>query len=539
LEERGVRKSPINNGQVKVEDMKCDSGRSVSVWMRTEDDIPSDGPLTTDANADVCIVGAGIAGMTTAYLLVREGKTVIVLDDGPVGCGMTGRTTAHLVTALDDRYFDLESYHGEQGARLAAESHKAAIDRIEEIVSAEGIDCEFERLNGYLFTPPTESNEILERELKATHLAGLTDTEIVARAPINKFDTGPALLFPNQAQFHPLKYLSGLARAIQKLGGRIHTGTHASNIEGGDNARVETVNGPAVAAGSIVVATNSPVNDLVSIHTKQAPYITYVIGARVPRGSVTRALYWDTPDPYHYLRLESGKSDNAENDYDVLIVGGEDHKTGQADDFTERYQRLEEWTRERFPMVESIDYRWSGQVLEPIDGLAFIGRNPMDADNVYVATGDSGNGMTHGTIAGILLTDLILGRENAWADIYDPSRKTLGAIKEFAKENLNVAAQYADYVTPGELDSTDSVLPGNGAIVRRGLSKVAAYRDKEGILHERSAVCTHLGCIVGWNSSEETWDCPCHGSRFDKFGTVVMGPANSNLEPVNSEVKAG
>ena len=262
-------------------------------------------------------------------------------------------------------------------------------------------------------------------------------------------------------------------------------------------------------------------------------------GARVPRGSVTRALYWDTPDPYHYLRLESGKSDNAENDYDVLIVGGEDHKTGQADDFTERYQRLEEWTRERFPMVESIDYRWSGQVLEPIDGLAFIGRNPMDADNVYVATGDSGNGMTHGTIAGILLTDLILGRENAWADIYDPSRKTLGAIKEFAKENLNVAAQYADYVTPGELDSTDSVLPGNGAIVRRGLSKVAAYRDKEGILHERSAVCTHLGCIVGWNSSEETWDCPCHGSRFDKFGTVVMGPANSNLEPVNSEVKAG
>jgi glycine/D-amino acid oxidase-like deaminating enzyme/nitrite reductase/ring-hydroxylating ferredoxin subunit len=506
--------------------------------MRTENEIPSDGPLTADANADVCIVGAGIAGMTTAYLLARDGKSVVVLDDGPVGCGMTGRTTAHLVTALDDRYFDLESYHGEKGARLAAESHKAAIDRVEEIVSAEGIDCEFERLDGFLFTPPDESKEILDRELRATHRAGLTDTEIVARAPIEKFDTGQALLFPNQAQFHPLKYLSGLASAIRKLGGRIHTKTHASKIEGGDESRVETENGPIVTAGSIVVATNSPVNDLVSIHTKQAPYITYVIGARVPTGSVTRALYWDTPDPYHYLRVESVKTDDNENAFDVLIVGGEDHKTGQADDFKERYERLEEWTRERFPMVEGIEYRWSGQVLEPIDGLAFIGRNPLDADNVYVATGDSGNGMTHGTIAGILLTDLIMGRENAWVDIYDPSRKTLSAIKEFARENLNVAVQYADYVTPGELDSSDDVLPGNGAIVRRDLSKVAAYRDEEGTLHERSAVCTHLGCIVGWNSSEETWDCPCHGSRFDKFGTVVMGPANSNLEPVDSEDKA-
>ncbi len=518
--------------------MQNDSGETVSVWMTTAQEIPSDGALGADAQADVCIVGAGIAGMTTAYLLARDGKSVIVLDDGPIGGGMTGRTTAHLVNALDDRFYDLESYHGEKGARLAAESHTAAIDMVEKIAREENIDCEYERLDGYLFTPPDESKESLERELKATHRAGLTGTELVARAPVDSFDTGQALRFPNQAQFHPLKYLAGLAAAINRLGGRIHTQTHASKIEGGEAARIETESGAVVNARFVVVATNTPVNDLVAIHTKQAPYITYVIGARVPRGSVTRALYWDTPDPYHYLRLESVDKDDAAQAYDILIVGGEDHKTGQAEDFAERYARLESWTRERFPMVEGIEYRWSGQVLEPIDGMAFIGRNPLDAENVFIATGDSGNGMTHGTIAGILLTDLIQGRDNEWAALYDPSRKTLKAIKEFAKENLNVAAQYADYVTPGEVDSADEIAPGEGAIIRHGLTKVAAYRDEAGTLHERSAICTHLGCIVDWNTSEKTWDCPCHGSRFDAKGRVVMGPANSDLEPVRSSEAA-
>lgn len=519
--------------------MESDSGQTVSVWMATAEEIPSEGALAADAQADVCIVGAGIAGMTTGYLLAREGKSVIILDDGAIGGGMTGRTTAHLVNALDDRYFDLESYHGEKGARLAAGSHTAAIDRVEAIVKEAGIDCEFERLDGYLFTPPGESKEILERELKATHRAGL-ETELVQRAPIDSFDTGQALRFPRQAQFHPLKYLAGLAAAIKKSGGHIYTNTHASKIEGGDSARIETKNGHVVTAQSVVVATNTPVNDRVAIHTKQAPYITYVIGARIPRGAVTRALYWDTPDPYHYLRLESMKANGSDGDgesgaYDLLVVGGEDHKAGQAEDFEARYARLEAWTRERFPMVEGIEYRWSGEVLEPVDGLAFIGQNPLDADNVYIATGDSGNGMTHGTIAGILLTDLILGRENEWATLYEPSRKTLSAIKEFAKENLNVAAQYTEHVTPGDVDSAEKIAAGEGAVIRRGLSKIAVYRDEEGKLHERSAVCVHLGCIVGWNTNEKTWDCPCHGSRFNYDGKVLQGPANKDLDIIASE----
>ena len=378
---------------VKQKPIEAESLQTRSVWMDTAPPLV-EAPLKTKAFADVCVVGAGIAGMTTAYLLATEGRSVIVLDDGPIGGGMTGRTTAHLVTALDDRYFELERLHSEEGARLAAQSHSASIDRVEQIVTNEGIDCEFERLDGYLFVPPEDSKEILDDELAAAHRAGLTDIEKVDRVPWDSYDTGPALRFPRQAQFHPLKYLAGLAKAIKQKGGRIHTGTHATEIKGGKLAHISTTNGAVVTADFVVVATNSPVNDLVAIHTKQAAYQTYVIGARLPRDSVTRALYWDTPDPYHYLRLETVNDGN-----DLLIVGGEDHKTGQEDDAIQRFAALEQWTRERFPMMKSIDYRWSGEVLEPVDSLAFIGRNPLDASNVFIATGDSGNGMTHGTIA--------------------------------------------------------------------------------------------------------------------------------------------
>lgn len=513
---------------------KDHSGQSVSIWMATTT-LPTFAKLATNEQADVCIVGAGIAGLTTAYLLGRAGKSVVVVDDGPIVSGETERTTAHLVTALDDRYFDLERLHGEKGARLAAESHAAAIDQIERIVQEEKIKCEFERLNGYLFMPPEEAPEILERELAAAHRAGLTDLEIIPRAPLDSFDTGPALRFPRQAQFHPLKYLTGLAQAIVRDGGRIYTQTHATKIEGGEPARIETRDGAVVTADAVVVATNTPVNDWLAIHTKQAAYRTFVIGVLVPAGSISKGLYWDTPNPYHYVRLQSlelGESSVA--GAEVLIVGGEDHKTGQADDAEARYLRLEQWARKRFPMMKEIKFRWSGQVMEPIDGLAFIGRNPLDKKNVYVATGDSGNGMTHGTIAGMLITDLICGRENNWTTLYEPGRVTLRAANKFAKETLNMAVQYADWITKGDVKDDDSVAPGMGAVVRRGLKKIAVYCDETGKLHECSAVCPHLEGIVAWNHSEKTWDCPCHGSRFDKFGKVLNGPANTDLPSVEA-----
>ena len=514
--------------------MRSDSGHTTSVWMAA--DVPDLPTLTHNIRTSVCIVGAGIAGMTTAYLLARAGRAVVVIDDGPIGGGETGRSTAHITAALDDRYSEIEKLHGEEGSRVAAESHTAAIDRIESIASLEDIDCDFERLDGYLFLGGGDDRKILEDELQAAHRAGLSDVELLDRAPVKSFDSGPALRFPRQAQFHPLKYLNGLARAIVRDGGQLYSGTHAESIQDGEPAKITTSDGHVITADSVVVATNSPVNDWVIIHTKQYAYRTYVIAARIPRGSLTRGLYWDTLDPYHYVRLQEVDPllDPRRNE-ELLIVGGEDHKTGQADDAEERFKRLEEWTRQRFPAIGNVDFRWSGQIMEPVDYMGFIGKNPGTDQHIFIATGDSGNGITHGTVAGVLLTDLILGRKNPWAKLYDPSRVTLRATPHFLRENLNVAGQYADWATGGDVDSYEQIAPGAGAVVRRGMKKIAVYRDEQGSIHELSAVCTHLYCIVSWNSVERTWDCPCHGSRFDPYGRVVNGPAITPLQELNPE----
>ncbi|HUP96265.1 MAG TPA: FAD-dependent oxidoreductase [Burkholderiales bacterium] len=505
--------------------MKTSSGENLSVWLATADLLQRP-PLAANEEADVCIIGAGIAGMTTAYLLALDGRSVVVLDDGAIASGETHHTTAHLVNALDDRYFELERLHGEEGARLAARSHTAAIDAIEEIAGRENIDCDFDRVSGYLFVPPGESTDILDREVIAARRAGV-NVERVDRVPVKFYDFGPALHFIDQAQFHPLKYMNGLAAALKRLGGRIYGNTHAARIEDGTPTVVETESGLHVRAAAVVVATNTPVNDRVAMHTKQAPYRSYVIAARVAAKSVPHLLLWDTPDPYHYVRLQPAYG---RSPHECLIVGGEDHKTGQAHDFERRFAALEAWARERFPMIEEISLRWSGQIMEPVDGLAFIGRNPGD-ENVYIATGDSGNGMTHGTIAGMLLSDLIAGRKNPWATLYDPARKSLRSVKEFARENLNVAAQYADHVTAGDVSAVEEIGRGEAAVVRRRLKQIAAYRDNHGALHEHSAVCTHLGCIVAWNATEHSWDCPCHGSRFDPVdGHVLNGPAIAGLK---------
>ena len=520
--------------------MKSDSGDTISIWMEM-DEMPQLSPLVENTVADVCIVGAGIAGMTTAYLLAREGRSVVVLEDGVVGGGETGRTTAHLSNALDDRYYELERLFGERGARLAAESHTAAIDLIEAVSAEEQIECDFERLDGYLFIPPDCSKEELERELDAARRAGLAGVEWVDCAPIKDFDTDRCLRFPRQGQFDPMKYLGGLAEAIQRRGGRLFTGTHADEIRGGAPACVRTNRGPTVTANAVVLATNSPVNDLLSISSKQHAYRTYVIGAQVPRGSVTKALYWDTLDPYHYVRVQSvGNGQNGNNggegngSYDVLIVGGEDHKAGEEDDGDERFAELYRWTRRRFPMIGKIEFQWSGHILEPSDSLAFIGRHPQDARNVYIATGDSGHGMTHGTIAGMLLTDLILGRSNDWASLYDPSRLVANATLDYIRDNATVLSHYTDWLTGGEVSSAREIEADEGCILRRGLTKIAAYRDEDGVLHERQAICLHLGCVVSWNSTEKSWDCPCHGSRYDKFGRVINGPSIKDLERADS-----
>jgi glycine/D-amino acid oxidase-like deaminating enzyme/nitrite reductase/ring-hydroxylating ferredoxin subunit len=502
-----------------------------SLWAGVEGlDRPA---LTRSDDAEVCVVGAGIAGLSTAYCLARQGKDVIVLDDGPIAGGMTRHTTAHLSNAIDDRYVEIERLHGADGARFAAESHGAAIDFIEAIAEQEGIACDFARVDGYLSLAPDMSADLLERELAAARRAGLADVELLAAGPESGLRGRPCLRFPRQGQFHPVRYLAGLARAFERLGGQLYCRTHVSAIDEEVPTRVTTTSGLTITARAVVIATNTPINDRIAIHTKQAPYSTYVIAARVPPGAIAKALYWDTADPYHYVRL------HAEGERAFLIVGGEDHKSGQADDGDRRLARLEQWMREQFPAAGAVELRWSGQVMETADGLGFIGRDAGNGAGVYIATGDSGMGMTHGTIAGILITDLILGRSSPWATLYDPSRKMFRAPLEYAKENLNVARRYLmDYLRRGDVASTDELAPGSGAIIRRGAARIAAFRDVDGTLHERSAVCPHLGCIVQFDAVEKTWDCPCHGSRFDRYGRVIVGPANRDLAVAPPEQRA-
>lgn len=502
--------------------MKSDEGKTVSYWEASENLIEKDS-LNESIETDVCIVGGGISGLTTAYLLAKAGKRVVVVDDGLIGGGETARTTAHLSNAIDDRIYRIEEWHGAEKAKLAVESHGAAVSRIESIAAAENIECDFRRADGFLIEAE-DGEDDMQKELEAAHRAGFSGVEFVERAPIKDFDTGRALRFPQQAQFHVLKYLSGLARAIEANGGRLFSNAHVTEWTGEDEPQVKTASGQTIRAKQIVLATNYPLQS--RMFAELPAYRTYVIGAKIPKNSVEKCLIWDTADPYIYVRTQP------ETDYDVLIVGGEDHKTGQAEDFDARFGRLVQWTQKRFPQATEILYKWSGQYLETHDGLAFIGQYSSSEPNVFLITGDSGMGMTHGTIGGMLVSDLILGGANDWAAVYDPTRILTQSIVEAVPELISSTVPYADWLTGGDVSSADEIKNGDGAIISHGTTKIAAYRDENGTLHQRSAVCTHLGCLVRFNSLEKTWDCPCHGSRFSTDGCVINAPAIAPLEAI-------
>jgi glycine/D-amino acid oxidase-like deaminating enzyme/nitrite reductase/ring-hydroxylating ferredoxin subunit len=508
------------------------SGENISYWIDSVKPMEF-APLEKNIDVDTLIIGGGIAGLTTAYCLLKAGRKVTLVEDGLIGSGETGRTTAHLTCALDDRYFNIEKAFGEKGSRLAAQSHTAAIDWIEQTVRQEGIECNFERIDGYLFLHPTDTRENLEKEFEATKNAGLK-TSWIDHVPGIQSQSGPCIQFSGQGQFHIMRYLQGLATAITGMGGIIYTKTHARHI----NKNGAECNKSKVTALQIVVATNTPVNDFVAIHAKQFPYRTYVIALKVPKEKIQPCLWWDTGDqdsrwvtaPYHYVRIEK-----LDNDYDLLIAGGEDHRTGQADDENineeERFRALIDWTRKRFPIAGDIAYQWSGQVMEPLDYMGYIGKNPGD-DNVYIITGDSGNGMTHCTIGGIIVSDLIQGRDNSWADLYSPKRIPLKTPKTFVAEMLNMAKQYGDYISKADITGTDELRACEGAILGKGLKRFAVYKDEKDTIHAFNAVCPHMGCVVQWNAEEKSFDCPCHGSRFTKEGIVINGPATVGLERI-------
>ncbi len=497
-----------------------------STWQQ----IPS--PLFSAVNSnmstEVLVIGAGIAGLSTAYQLLKAGKSVIVIDrELHLGLHESGLTSAHLSNAFDDRYSLLRKLHGSETTRVVAESHTQAISMIEKICHEENIECDFKRVNGYLFLAPEDDLQFFKDEIFAAREAGLK-VDLLSNAPLQMFDTGPCLLFPNQGQFHPVKYLQGLAQAIQRLGGKIFTESPATNIKYGPPHKVMTDQNYEILCDNLVVCTDSPINDIITMHTKLAAYRSYVIAIEIARGQMHPMLLWDTSDPYHYIRLLQ----NENSEYDLLIVGGEDHRTGQEHFPETCYENLKHWVREKLHIQPKVVAQWSGQILETSDGMAFIGKNPTSEKNVYIMTGDSGMGLTHATLGSAIIRDLILDQPNPWAETYDPSRLSLKNLNEYVRENFDSIAPYSDWFVPGNIKTTEEITPGEGAILRQGLKKLACYKDTFGNMHVFSATCPHLGGIVRWNSSEKTWDCPCHGSRFHRYGEVINGPAPHGLQPL-------
>ena len=490
--------------------------------------IPVFPKLERDQRVDVLVVGGGITGLTTAYLLQRSGKTVAVVERERCAQIDTGHTTAHLTMVTDAALVDLADRFGRDHAQAVWDAGLAAIAQIDDIRREQQIDCGFERVEGYQHAPRANVTEQQVAELRknAALAAELGfDATFVDDVPLMAV---PGIRFEDQARFHPRKYLAGLAAALRESGAHIYE--HSTAEEFSTNPLSAKVNGCTVTCDDLVIATHNPLVGLKNVltatafQTKLALYTSYVVAGRVPSGTVPDALFWDTSDPYQYLRVDRHR------DFDIVIFGGEDHKTGQVEKPTACYRRLEEILTSLLPQIE-ITHHWSGQVIETPDSLPYIGEM---ASHQYAGTGFAGNGMTFGTLTAMMATDAIVGRSNPWAELFDPARKAiLRGAWEYIKENKDYPYYLVrDRFAGAEGRSLRAVKRGSGKVIERDGQKVAAYRDEQGNLTLRSAICTHMACIVAWNDAERTWDCPCHGSRFKPNGDVISGPAESSLESV-------
>lgn len=488
-----------------------------SLWLATSPR-PHQAPTVVPVEVDVVVVGGGIAGMTAALTLKRRGVSVAVVEMRRVGHGETGHTTAHLTELVDARYADVERDFGRDAAKLVASSSRAAIDHIEGW--SKEFPCAFERVPAYLYAETDEQAHDLPREVEAARRAGV-EASIGAEVPL-PFATLGAIRVGRQAQFHPMAYLHGLARALPGDGCYLFEESRVTEVDDGEPCRVALESGVELRAKAVLVTANVPVFNVLLLHTKLAAYRTYAVAARADR-LPPPGLYWDAGDPYHYTR----RHDDARGSW--LIVGGEDHKTGHCDDTEAAYARLRSYATERFGVTD-FTHEWSGQIIEPVDGLPYIGRNAA-SDNVFVATGFSGNGMTLGTVAGLMLADAAQGLANPWAELYEATRmKVLGTVKDILVENVDFPVHLIGDRLAMPERSVDDLKPGEGDVVMVGGRKLAVYCDERGTHHGLSPVCTHMGCHVNWNTAEKSWDCPCHGGRFDALGQVLNGPPVSPLE---------
>ncbi|ETN45029.1 uncharacterized protein HMPREF1541_09905 [Cyphellophora europaea CBS 101466] len=526
------------------------SGETTPVWVHTDpySNRPEFPKLTADVSDDVCVIGSGISGVSTAYHLVKQGKSVTMIEARNFLSGESGRTSGHLASNLDDGYTAIASKFGKDGAKVAAESHQWALQHVGDVARELNIDCEYRILKGYTvsqYPVGTEDHKkdikMLQDEVNKSRELGL-DASFQEGLKIQGWDGGvdqrATAVFGHQATFHPTKYLNGLLKWLKNqpnftgYSQRRATNVSESGVTvpvvhthlGPTGVTIETANGHTITCTDSVEATCVPLQKL-SVIAEMVYLRTYCIAIRVPKGSVEDCLIYDTAEVYKYIRLTS-----CDAEWDYLVVGGCDHKVGQENEQDARYAELETWTRERFTRAGPVDYRWSGQIFEPVDYMAFIGKN-SGADHRYIITGDSGNGLTHGVLAGKLISDLILGKENSWADVYDPKRKATLAksVPSMLKHDVQINAQYKRFLQTDIADIEDLARGKGGVLNATGKKPIAVYKDENGNVSKRSALCPHLGGVVCWNDSEKSWDCPIHGSRFAKDGTQLIGPAAAGL----------
>ena len=488
--------------------------------------LPEFPALERDIDVDVLVVGAGLTGVTTAYLMAQEGVRVALIDRARIASADTARTTAHLTYVTDQRIHELQSKFGDDAARLFWQGGAAAIDAIESIIEETGGDAQFARMPGYLHAPigkdPERELALLRKDAEVARALGF-DATFMDRTPAGNM---PGVQFANQAKFHPRAYIKGLLPVIERSGGQIFENTAFESVEDGDRMIVKA-NGRTIRCDYLVIATHNPLmgkrGALVAalFQTKLALYTSYVFGARMPKGSMPPGLYWDTQDPYEYSRVEDRQDDQ------YVIFGGKDVKTGQERDPEDVFNQLEARMREVFPKAQA-ERRWLGQVVETDDGMPFIGESE---EREFIATGFCGNGFTLGTLSALMARDRFLKRDNPWFGLLDVRRKPFhGGAWRYVEENVDYPYYLVrDWLRPAEADNLDAVGKDQGKIVRHGGKKVAAYCDAEGQLTLLSPACTHMKCLVRWNAADRSWDCPCHGSRFGPTGEVMSGPAEEPL----------
>jgi glycine/D-amino acid oxidase-like deaminating enzyme/nitrite reductase/ring-hydroxylating ferredoxin subunit len=506
--------------------MKRD-GACTSLWQVNMPDQQGSTKLETIQNFDVVIVGAGITGITTGLLLQKAGRSVMIAEAHNMGFGTTGGTTAHLNSFMETPFTQLIKNFGEEKAKLVAKAARQALDLIKKNVDEYSIDCSYKELQGYIYALNEEQVEELDEVTEGFEKVGIpvsTCNTIPVKIPFVK-----AIEIPQQGQFHPTRYIQALAAEFEKLGGVLMENCRVTAVDENDMLDITTSQGQ-VKAKNLIYATHIPpgVNLL---HFRCAPYRSYVVAARLKNEKdYPEGLAYDMDDPYRYFRTQEvdGKK--------YLVAGGEDHKTAHEENTEGCFTRLEAYLR-KFYEVESIDYRWSSQYFDPVDGLAYIGHLPGHGQNMFVATGYGGIGMTNSHIAAQLLTDLIITGENEYKHLFDPNRlKPVAGFEKFVKEAADVVGNFISGKFSNEkLHSLVELAPGQAKVVSYEGHKVALYKDERGELHAVNSACTHIKCNVGWNAAEKSWDCPCHGSRFSFDGTMLTGPARKDLELIKLE----